>query len=170
MPSADFCRAVRTPRDALSPDLRDTRQISRGKLDRLRRTPAGFTAAALDGYGLRGQLPARPVAPASYPVLVHRAASSLCASFRRRLAATPLRFACPSPPSGWAEDFHLQAVEHARHKDRGQATFFRPGIRKVACPLLVLRMTAVRRAATVMRPGPTSLPLHALAAGTMLSP
>ena len=28
---------------------------------------------------------------------------------------SPLRFANPSPPSGWVEDFHLQAVEHARH-------------------------------------------------------
>jgi len=26
-----------------------------------------------------------------------------------------LRFANPSPPSGWIEDFHLQAVDHARH-------------------------------------------------------
>jgi hypothetical protein len=26
-----------------------------------------------------------------------------------------LHFANPSPPSGWVEDFHLQAVEHARH-------------------------------------------------------
>lgn len=25
-----------------------------------------------------------------------------------------LRFANPSPPSGWIEDFHLQAVDHAR--------------------------------------------------------
>src|SRR5215212_4945085 len=49
-----------------------------------------------------------------YPVLVHRAAILLHASFRPRLTATPLRFASPSPPSGWAEDFHLQAVEHAR--------------------------------------------------------
>src|SRR5271165_1577969 len=31
-----------------------------------------------------------------------------------------LRFANPSPPSGWVEDLHLQAVKHARHtKDRG---------------------------------------------------
>ena len=37
------------------------------------------------------------------------------ASFRPRLAATPLRFTNPSPPSGWVEDFHLQAIEHARH-------------------------------------------------------
>jgi hypothetical protein len=26
-----------------------------------------------------------------------------------------LRFANPSPPSGWIEDLHLQAVDHARH-------------------------------------------------------
>jgi hypothetical protein len=56
----------------------------------------------------------RPGRP-RYPVLVHQAAASLHASFRRRLAAMPLRFANPSPPSGWIEDFHLQAVVHARH-------------------------------------------------------
>jgi hypothetical protein len=26
-----------------------------------------------------------------------------------------LRFTSPSPPSGWAEDFHFQAAEHAQH-------------------------------------------------------
>src|SRR5438445_6828013 len=35
-------------------------QTSRGKLDRLRRTPAGSTLCALDGYGLRSPWPARP--------------------------------------------------------------------------------------------------------------
>ena len=50
-----------------------------------------------------------------YPVLVHRLACLLHASFRPHLAVTPLRFANPSPPSGWVEDLHLQAVEHARH-------------------------------------------------------
>src|SRR6266581_2448263 len=50
-----------------------------------------------------------------YPVLVHRAAALLHASFGPRLATTPLRFANPSPPSGWIEDSHLQAVDHARH-------------------------------------------------------
>jgi hypothetical protein len=38
----------------------------------------------------------------------------LHASFRPRLAATPLRFAITSPLSGCEEDLHLQAVEHAR--------------------------------------------------------
>ncbi|HTE94092.1 MAG TPA: hypothetical protein VK678_11355, partial [Bradyrhizobium sp.] len=31
----------------------------------------------------------------------------------------PLRFANPSPPSGWIKDFHLQAVDHARHTANG---------------------------------------------------
>jgi hypothetical protein len=26
-----------------------------------------------------------------------------------------LRFTNPSPPSGWVEDFHFRAIEHARH-------------------------------------------------------
>src|SRR6185437_2328170 len=62
-----------------------------------------------------------------YPVLVHRAADLLHASFRPRLTTRPLRFANPSPPSGWVKDFHLQAVEHARHttKTARQAWPFR---------------------------------------------
>jgi hypothetical protein len=31
-----------------------------------------------------------------------------------------LRFASPSPSSGWTEDFHLQAVVHTRHTTRGR--------------------------------------------------
>jgi hypothetical protein len=93
----------------------DASEISRGKTDRLGRTPAGFTTPALDGRGFRDQLLARPVGQPPYPVLVHRAATLLHASLRPRLATTPLRFANPSPPSGWTEDFHLQAVVHARH-------------------------------------------------------
>src|SRR5580658_3330063 len=51
-------------------------------------------------------------------VLVHRVATLLHASFEPRLATTPFRFANPSPPSGWIEDFHLQAVDHARHTEK----------------------------------------------------
>src|SRR5258707_3882452 len=60
----------------------------------------------------------RPGRP-RYPLLVYRAATLLHASFRPRLATTPLRFANPSPPSGWIKDFHLQAVDHARHTANG---------------------------------------------------
>jgi len=40
--------------------LPDTTEISRGKIDRLPCTPAGFTTPSLDDLGLRDQLPARP--------------------------------------------------------------------------------------------------------------
>ena len=60
MPSADFCAAVTGLADPLSPGLPDTAQTSRGKTDRLHRIPAGFTAPALDGCGLRDHALARP--------------------------------------------------------------------------------------------------------------
>ena len=70
---------------------------------------------ALDGYGLRDQLPARPAKDASYPISVRQVAVLIHASFRRHLAMTPLRFTNPSPPSGWIGDFHPQTIEHAGH-------------------------------------------------------
>ena len=115
MPSADVCVPIRSPHGSLSPLLRDRTQISRGKSDRLHRTPAGSTALALDGSGLCDQLSARPTKDASYPVAVRQVAALIHASSRPRLATTPLRFPSTSPPSSCAEDFHLQAVKHARH-------------------------------------------------------
>ena len=71
--------------------------------------------------GIRKHWPARPAPYASDPVLVHRLVRLLHASFRPRLATTPLRFAITSPPSGCEKDFHLRAVEHARHtKNKGE--------------------------------------------------
>ena len=46
--------------DRSVPVPRNTRQISRGKLDRFRRTTAGFTRHAFDGSGLRLVLQTRP--------------------------------------------------------------------------------------------------------------
>ena len=100
---------------AAIPVLTDTRQISRGKSDSLPRTPAGFTAVILDGYGLRSVLLARPITAASYPISVRQVAISLHASFRRSLAVPPLRFTRASPPSGCTGDFHPQAAGHAQH-------------------------------------------------------
>src|SRR5579863_9791759 len=65
MPSADFCAAIRSPCDDLSPESGTTAQTSRGKTDRLRRTPAGFTTPVLDDHGLRDHLLARPTGQAS---------------------------------------------------------------------------------------------------------
>jgi hypothetical protein len=90
-------------------------QISRGKTTRLPRTAAGFTPESLDGYRLREIWPTRLASHASYPVLVHQLAGLLHAFFRRPSRPPPLRFANPSPPSGWVEDFHLQASSHTRH-------------------------------------------------------
>jgi len=63
----------------------------------------------------RSFTPNESVGDASYPVLVHRLALLLRASFGPSVAGTPLRFANPSPPSGWVEDFHFQAAGHAQH-------------------------------------------------------
>src|SRR5437660_8257559 len=93
----------------------DTGQISRGKLNRLRCTTAGSTLRALDGYGLRDTLPARPaLAPRIRFLFI---GSHLCSTLPSDPASRqqPLRFTNPSPPSGWVEDFHLRAIEHARH-------------------------------------------------------
>src|ERR1700686_97726 len=115
MPSAYFCSAVRGPLDPLSRLADDTGQISRGKLNRLRCTTAGSTLRALDGCGLRDTLPARPaLAP---PIRFLFLGSHLCSTLPSDPASRrqPLRFTNPSPPSGWVEDFHLRAIEHARH-------------------------------------------------------
>src|SRR6267378_2740176 len=72
--------------------------------------------------------------PASYPVLVHRLASLLHASFRPRLAASvisPLRFAITSRPSRSEEDLHLLVVKHARHTKKKRRSS------EVGAPLLL---------------------------------
>ena len=99
--------------------IRDTIQTSRGKLDNLHRTPAEFTAQDFDGYGLCCLSPTRPARTASYSVSVRQVTTLLDASLKPCLAATLLRFANTSPPSGCVEDFHLQVAEHARHTKKG---------------------------------------------------
>ena len=121
MPSADSCAAIRSLAVPSVPDL-ETAQASPGKLGRLPRHTCRIYKLGLDGYGLRDPLPARPTKPASYPVSVRQVAVLLHASFRHHLAGMPLRFANPSPPSGWIEDFHFPATEHAGHTTRSRET------------------------------------------------
>ncbi len=105
----------------LSPVSRTNDRSPEVKFDRLPHATAGFTTSALDGYGLRCHLPSRPAPYASDPVFVYRRVRMLHASFRPHLTMTPLRFAMTSPPSGCQKDFHLRAVDHARHTALGQA-------------------------------------------------
>jgi len=81
--------------------------------------PPDLPALAFDEYGLCCSLPTRPQVLASYPVLVHRRTPLLHASFRPHLAMTPLRFANPSPPSGWIGDLHpINYRTCTAHNDR----------------------------------------------------
>ncbi|TWI60432.1 hypothetical protein IQ16_07550, partial [Bradyrhizobium huanghuaihaiense] len=84
----------------------------------------------------------RPGRP-RYPVFVHRAAALLHAFFRPHLTMTPLRFANPSPPSGWIEDFHLQAVAHTRHttKTAGLGPPFSSGWMPASSPGTTIRIS-----------------------------
>src|SRR5215471_2731182 len=110
--------------------------LSRGKFDRLPRTTVGFTTSAFDGYGLRRRSSLRPAPQASDPLLVHRLACLLCASFRPRLATRPLRFTITSRPSRCEEDLHLQAIEHARHTNKSPPVETGGLLQRLAKPLL----------------------------------
>ena len=114
-PSADFCCAVRTPHDVLSHHSVTPSRSPEVSSTAFDAQPPDLPPAVLMevGFAVFGPL-ARCRRP-HHPVFVHRLAPLLHASFRPRLATTPLRFAITSPPSGCEEDFHLQAVKHARH-------------------------------------------------------
>src|SRR5262249_52796451 len=121
MPSADFCAAIRSPHDDLSLESGTQRRSPEVSATAFASRPPDLPPRPLMtvDFAVTCSL-VRPGRP-RYPVLVHRAAALLHASFRPRLAATPLRFANPSPPSGWIEDSHLQAVDHARHTRKAPA-------------------------------------------------
>jgi hypothetical protein len=121
-PSADFCHAVRTPLDVLSHDsVTHSRSPAISSTAFLARPPNLPPVPLMDmGFAITCSL-ARHRRPL-HPVLVHRPACLLHASFRPRLATTPLRFAMTSPPSGCQRDFHPQAVEHARRTRKGLAS------------------------------------------------
>ena len=150
MPSADFCAAVRPPCGDLSLESETQRRSPEVRSTAFPARPPDLPPRSLMtvDFAITCSL-VRPGRP-RYPVLVHRAAALLRASFRLRLATTPLRFANPSPPSGWIEDFHLQAVVHARHtkgspgqgNDRGFRTSAGAGTRGLGSRPTVVRCRA----------------------------
>ena len=82
-------------------------QLSRDKFNSLPRATTEFTLCVFDRYGLRDHW---PLARRSR---LRSGSCTLARAFAPRFP-TPLRFAITSPLSGSEEDFHLQAVEHAR--------------------------------------------------------
>src|SRR5208282_448326 len=125
MPSADFYPAVRPPHGALS-RRSDTEQISWGNLSRFPCTVAESTLRILDGYGLRGKWPARPMlAPCTRCLSID---SHVCCTFLQTSPRgdSPCVVANPSPPSGWVEDFHLQVTEHAQHTTKPLSRWANP--------------------------------------------
>jgi hypothetical protein len=136
MPSADFCAVVRLPCDDLSPESGTQRRSPEVRSTAFTARPPNLPPRSLMtvDFAIRCSL-VRPGRP-RYPVLVHRAAALLHASFGPHLAMRPLRFANPSPPSGWIEDFHSQAVDHARHTTKSrhghEAAVFTPNSEAIA--------------------------------------
>src|ERR1017187_1839065 len=119
-PAADFCVAVRVNRFPLSPDSGTRRRSPEVSSTAFDAHPPDLPPAALMDVGFAVSCPLARCRRPRHPVFVHRLAPLLHASFRPRLATTPLRFAITSPPSGCEEDFHLQAVDHARHTKNGR--------------------------------------------------
>ena len=115
MPSADSCRAVRVNYSTLSRDSTTRSRSPEVSSTAFRAQPPDLPPADLMDMGFAILCPLARCRRPHHPVLIHRLAPLLHATFRLRLTTTPLRFANPSPPSGWVEDFHLQAVKHARH-------------------------------------------------------
>src|SRR2546423_15681794 len=115
MPSADFCRAIRMNSSTLRHVSVTCRRSPEVSSTAFRAPPLDLPPVPLMdmGFAVICQLARHRRPP--HPVLVHRLAPLLHASFRPFLAVGPLRFAIPSPPSGCEKDLHLQAVEHARH-------------------------------------------------------
>ncbi|MBV9306695.1 MAG: hypothetical protein JOZ45_11165 [Acidobacteriaceae bacterium] len=120
MPSADFCTALKRlaaravhfePKGPYGARCRPHEVSSAA----FRTSPPEFTPDALDGYGLRVTLPARPAPIASYPVLVHWLMRLLALPSDPISRWQPLRFAILHLHQVGAETLTPLAVEHARH-------------------------------------------------------
>src|SRR6266542_808652 len=121
MPAADSRPTVRMNRSILSHDA-----VTWGGSPEVNSTafdaqPPDLPPVCLVEVGFAVLCQLAPHRRPHHPVLVHRLAPLIHASFRPRLATTPLRFSSPSPPPGWAGDFHPLAVDHVRHTNEKAA-------------------------------------------------
>jgi hypothetical protein len=123
MPAADSRCTVRMDRSILSHDA-----VTCGGSPEVNSTafdaqPPDLPPVCLVDTGFAVLCQLAPHRRPHHPVLVHRLAPLIHASFRPRLTTTPLRFSSPSPPPGWAGDFHPLAVEHVRHTKENPGSF-----------------------------------------------
>src|SRR5512142_268751 len=122
MPAADSRPTVKMDRSILSHDSVTCDGSPEVSSTAFRAQPPDLPPVCLvePGFAVLCQL--APHRRPLRPVLVHRLALLIHASFRPRLTTAPLRFSSPLPPPGWTGDFHPPAVEHVRHtkKRRGQ--------------------------------------------------
>src|SRR5437899_3895475 len=127
MPSADSRPTVRMNRVTLSHDSVTCGGSPEVSSTAFRAQPPDLPSLCLLEMGFAVICQLAPHRRPLYPVFVHRLAPLIHASFRPRLATTPLRFSSPSPPPGWAGDFHPLAVEHVRHTIKKPFRFPRNG-------------------------------------------
>ena len=114
MPSADFCPAVRPPLGCLSPRS-DTEQISWGNLSRLPCTVAESTLRTLMDMDFAVRCPLVRRSRLLFDFCPSTRTFAWCFLQTPPRGDGPCTITSPSPPSGWAEDFHLRAAEHAQH-------------------------------------------------------
>ena len=115
MPAADSRPTVRMNRSTLSHDAVTCGGSPEVSSTAFNAQPPDLPPVCLVDAGFAVPCQLAPHRRPHHPVLVHRLAPLIHASFRPRLATTPLRFSSPSPPPAWAGDFHPLAVEHVRH-------------------------------------------------------
>src|ERR1700758_2279923 len=118
MPSADSRCTLRMDRSILSHDSVTCRGSPEVSSTAFRAQPPDLPPVLLVDMDFAVMCPLALHRRPLHPVLVHRLALLIHASFGPRLATTPLRFSSPSPPPGWAADLHPQAVEHVRHTQK----------------------------------------------------
>ena len=120
MPAADFCCEIKAPCDAFSHDFATHSKSPEVSSTAFRMQPPNLQPVPLMDmdFVVNGQLVQHRMPLIRFLYIGSYVCSALpsgpCAK-AKSLTTTPLRFAMTSPPSGCQKDFHLQAVEHARH-------------------------------------------------------
>jgi hypothetical protein len=120
MPAADFCRQVREGHPSLSPVSRTDSRSPEVSSTAFRTQPPNLhPAPSMDmGFAVISPLARRRMPHIRFLSIGPYVCSTLPSDPPSPKA--PLRFAITSPPSGCEGDFHPQAVDHARHTEKGE--------------------------------------------------